>query len=734
METVRNFVRNLSPWLSVSSQRVDHCKRDESNSESCRAVSDMQDLTAVNQQQNGDVGVVKTMQHAGQNDPKSLQIHDDIWYDTQDSVRHKLTFSTSQPSQDSAVFSHGKSTFPESQLAGVQHVPQDHTTFSDKIQVPEACRPRIFTQIDSTQTRDHGACPQTTVSEINPVFLRGNVAESASVNSIHAADQCNVQNHALSQKIQVSEASRPRIFTGIDSTETRHHSAYPDTTVSENDPVVWRGNVAESANVNSFHVADQCNVPVHAPNTHLHDQTVSQSYGDQNGRFTGNTFANHASHVHAMNASQYNPRNQCNIANNPSQSGNVAQPMFSSFMKTQNGVPPPGPVFSQSEARGFTTDLDTCLNSKTQGSNRDQRDPNDQSRNLNTSDYFNHISSPNSTSYTPVSMDLTLQSPDQHDHSVQSQSVQSNKTHTHFSRPNRRERLPEHFNGLEIKWSDYLAQFNIIASWNGWSNSDKAMNLIMSLRGQAREMVGGLPPHVVQDFHLLTDAIGRRFDPAERAVSHRCEFQNRKRKPSESASDFAYDLRKIAVRAFSEHSNTDREDRCLDQFMIGLGDLDMRKHIQFKHPQNFDEAISHAIEYEAVVGKVGQHKPKVEGVHHVQNFDSQLEKTVASMVNQNKQMMQQILDVTKQQSEAFTKMMQTASTSGQNRHFHSDSNRFHSDSNRSQSGSNRSHRQNQQAHNRQNRRTATADTECYKCHQKGHFMADCPSRNQNQSN
>ena len=60
---------------------------------------------------------------------------------------------------------------------------------------------------------------------------------------------------------------------------------------------------------------------------------------------------------------------------------------------------------------------------------------------------------------------------------------------------------------------------------------------------------------------------------------------------------FGYALR-LASKAFPGISLNAQEQWILDQFISGLGNAEIRKHVQFAHPKFLHEAISLATEYE----------------------------------------------------------------------------------------------------------------------------------------
>lgn len=65
-------------------------------------------------------------------------------------------------------------------------------------------------------------------------------------------------------------------------------------------------------------------------------------------------------------------------------------------------------------------------------------------------------------------------------------------------------------------WESYLAQFEITAQLNGWSDELKAAYLATSLTGSALNILGNLPPDRRRDYQTLVAALESRFGSAHR--------------------------------------------------------------------------------------------------------------------------------------------------------------------------------------------------------------------------
>ena len=164
---------------------------------------------------------------------------------------------------------------------------------------------------------------------------------------------------------------------------------------------------------------------------------------------------------------------------------------------------------------------------------------------------------------------------------------------------------PETFDGTSsAEWAEYIIHFEQIAEWNGWSNIQKAKMLSIKLRGEAQKLLGSLTSEQYNDYEILKATLSHRFNPQERESAYRCEFRNRRRMKNESPSDFGFALRRLSLKAFPTLSYSALETHVVDQFIAGLGAVELQKFVQFQHPKTLETAINLAIEYTAFVGNL----------------------------------------------------------------------------------------------------------------------------------
>ena len=164
----------------------------------------------------------------------------------------------------------------------------------------------------------------------------------------------------------------------------------------------------------------------------------------------------------------------------------------------------------------------------------------------------------------------------------------------------RRQKEPDKFDGQKIEWTDYLRHYETVSDWNHWSYSEKGMQLAMALQGEARRVLGDLPQQYGNiDYNMLVTELNYRYNPAEREFTFRMEFKGRNKKSDETIMQYGYALRRLAVKAFPSISTNCLEQLILDQFVTGLINTDIKRHVQFGHPRNLNEAIALATEFES---------------------------------------------------------------------------------------------------------------------------------------
>ena len=165
----------------------------------------------------------------------------------------------------------------------------------------------------------------------------------------------------------------------------------------------------------------------------------------------------------------------------------------------------------------------------------------------------------------------------------------------------RTKQKPEKFDG-DSDWADYLKHFEMVSLWNGWREDEKAVQLSMSLTGTARQAWTDSfsDPQASLSYDSLVSALTQRFKPDGHEEAYKAEFRRKTKTKEESFLEFGHRLRRLAIRAFPKINHESREELVVDQFLMGLIDPEMRRHVSLAHPRNVDQAITLATEFETL--------------------------------------------------------------------------------------------------------------------------------------
>jgi hypothetical protein len=83
-------------------------------------------------------------------------------------------------------------------------------------------------------------------------------------------------------------------------------------------------------------------------------------------------------------------------------------------------------------------------------------------------------------------------------------------------------------------WLDYKSHFDVCAKINDWTDTEKGLYLVVSLRGQAQGVLGNLSLNARQDFDELVRSLEERFSPSSQTGLHRTQLRERRQKAADS--------------------------------------------------------------------------------------------------------------------------------------------------------------------------------------------------------
>ncbi len=151
----------------------------------------------------------------------------------------------------------------------------------------------------------------------------------------------------------------------------------------------------------------------------------------------------------------------------------------------------------------------------------------------------------------------------------------------------------------QSSWEAYKLQFEMLAQLNGWSETEKATYLAVSLRGSALTILTNLPSEQRSEYTSLLSALDNRFGTAHQTELNRVKLRNRTRKREESLPELAEDIERLSRLAYPDAAQGMVDVLAKDQFIDAIADEDIRLRVRQNKPASLREALEHALELES---------------------------------------------------------------------------------------------------------------------------------------
>jgi hypothetical protein len=157
----------------------------------------------------------------------------------------------------------------------------------------------------------------------------------------------------------------------------------------------------------------------------------------------------------------------------------------------------------------------------------------------------------------------------------------------------------ECFSGEKQPWTIWHRMFERIARMNGWKN-DLANHMFGLLRGPALEVACGLPDGDFENYESLVTILDGQFGPGRQAGKYLAELRNRAKKDDENFRVLGRDISRLCSLAYPESTYDERQRHAKIYFVDAIPETELRMMISTARPNNLDEAICLAEEFEGI--------------------------------------------------------------------------------------------------------------------------------------
>ena len=212
--------------------------------------------------------------------------------------------------------------------------------------------------------------------------------------------------------------------------------------------------------------------------------------------------------------------------------------------------------------------------------------------------------------------------PTHEDNRGDSSDAQRNSYHSgmsnSMSRPSSSPKVPTFDGTVSAQFRPWIIQFEAIARHQCWTLGERVVCLVVSLTGPAANLLIGMTMGQLDDYTFLVARLSRRYDPPEREEAHRAELRTRTRRRSESADEFAENLKNLAQRAYTSADQNMLDNLVVERFREGHGNEELKKHLCLYPSTGLQDLIGACVRFETHV-EIGlrAHKSN-EGLYTVQ--------------------------------------------------------------------------------------------------------------------
>ncbi|KAJ8958720.1 hypothetical protein NQ318_016448 [Aromia moschata] len=184
----------------------------------------------------------------------------------------------------------------------------------------------------------------------------------------------------------------------------------------------------------------------------------------------------------------------------------------------------------------------------------------------------------------------------------------------------------------QSSWSMYRIQFEAAAKANGWTPQEMATSLVISLRGQALEILQSIPEEQQNDYDRIVGALEIRYGHKYLRQVYQSQIKSRQQRTNESLQEYEADIERLIHLAYPQAPKEFLEQIVIQTFIDGLVDTEMQQALRLGRHTTISDALIAALEFKAAKEASRSYKHLVRQV----KFDEcqSLEDTIKKMIRE----------------------------------------------------------------------------------------------------
>ncbi|KAJ8962167.1 hypothetical protein NQ318_018124 [Aromia moschata] len=181
-----------------------------------------------------------------------------------------------------------------------------------------------------------------------------------------------------------------------------------------------------------------------------------------------------------------------------------------------------------------------------------------------------------------------------------------NSTLMHTERSVHKILKPPTYDG-QSSWSMYRRQF-------GWTSQEMATSLVISLRGQALEILQSIPEEQQNDYDSIIGALEIRYGHKYLRQVYQSQIKSRQQRSNESLQEYEADIERLIHLAYPQAPKEFLEQIGIQTFIDGLVDTEMQQALRLGRHTTISDALIAALEFKAAKEASRSYKTRVRQV------------------------------------------------------------------------------------------------------------------------